>query len=236
MSQQTTSQEKIVKLYEKFFNFQKTFLLGLKELVNDHGMLQQDNDNNARDNASDYSDGKTLENLYNELYEIENKDEMDMVRERINDARNKPAPITEAILENVLHNGSNGDDDTKDDDKLNENNLAISELGNLIPDNPDHEIIDKIIESTPVGDLDSKLPQTDKEAAQSENKETPPPPINALYKLTAYQRNIVVRDLFKQARENMKYLAEHDDIIKQNLDEEIQKESDRLLQVYIDSN
>lgn len=236
MNQQPISQDKIVNLYEKFFTFQKTFLSDLKDLVNDYVELQHNN--KTYDNINNYSDKKTLESIYDELNKIENNDQIDMIRERMNKSRNLSYPINETVLENVLHNQSNDKYIVKDDVKFNENNLATSEIDNLILDNPDHEIIDEPIESKPIKDLDIEPIQFNENNKETNNElqEKMGPPINPLYKISKQQRNNVIRDIFKQASENMKSCAKYDDFIKQNLENEIQKESDRLLQVYIDSN
>lgn len=236
MNQQTISRDKIVNLYEKFFTFQKTFLSDLKDLVNDYDELQHNN--KTYDKINNYSDKKTLESIYDELNKIENNDQIDMIRERMNKSRNQSSPINETVLENVLHNQSNDKYIVKDDVKFNENNLATSEIDNLILDNPDHEIIDETIELKPIKDLDIEPIQFNENNKETNNElqEKMGPPINPLYKISKQQRNNVIRDIFKQASENMKSCAEYDDFIKQNLENEIQKESDRLLQVYIDSN
>lgn len=234
MTQQTISQDKIVNLYEKFFTFQKSFLSDLKELVNDYDELQHNN--KTYDNINNYSDKRTLEDIYDKLHEIENNDQMDMIRERMNKSRNQSYPINETSLENVLHNESNVKYIVKDDVKFNENNLAALEIDNLIIDNPDHEKIDEIIESKPVTDLNIKTTQFNETNEEVLENKKNGPPINPLYKISKQQRNNVIRDIFRQASENMRSCAEYDDFIKQNLEKEIQKESDRLLQVYIDSN
>jgi hypothetical protein len=67
-------------------------------------------------------------------------------------------------------------------------------------------------------------------------KELKQPSINALYKISHKQRKEVIVDLYNTAVINMNEISKYDDEIKNNLEEEIQKEASRLLQVYLETH
>ena len=73
----------------------------------------------------------------------------------------------------------------------------------------------------------------DLEMDQVKEPDNTPPRINALYKVNPTSRKAIIRDIFKEANESIKKLSELDDNYKDNFDNEVQKEADRLLEVYL---
>ena len=74
------------------------------------------------------------------------------------------------------------------------------------------------------------------EPPEEETNKLKPPIINSLYKITPKQRKDVLMEIYNNASENMNELSKYDDDIKNNLDDEINNESNRLLQVYLDTH
>jgi hypothetical protein len=73
----------------------------------------------------------------------------------------------------------------------------------------------------------------DLEMDQIKEPDNTPPRINALYKVNPISRKAIIQDIFKEATESIKKLSELDDNYKNNFDNEVQKEADRLLEVYL---
>jgi hypothetical protein len=73
----------------------------------------------------------------------------------------------------------------------------------------------------------------DLEMVQIKEPDNTPPRINALYKVKPTSRKAIIRDIFKEATESIKKLSELDGNYKDNFDNEVQKEADRLLEVYL---
>lgn len=71
------------------------------------------------------------------------------------------------------------------------------------------------------------------EEKKEKEDEKRPPKINALFRVNPLTRRKLIKDTFIQATENIKKLAELNDKYKDNFDEEVQKEADRLLDVYL---
>jgi hypothetical protein len=67
----------------------------------------------------------------------------------------------------------------------------------------------------------------------SETESLQPPKINALFKVNPQTRKKIIKDTFEQATENITKLAELDKKYKDDFDDEVQKEADRLLEVYL---
>lgn len=63
-----------------------------------------------------------------------------------------------------------------------------------------------------------------------------PPVINALYKVNPKTRNNIIKNIFIDARNNIKKLSELNDDYKNNFDEKVTEEADRLLMVYLKTN
>jgi hypothetical protein len=68
---------------------------------------------------------------------------------------------------------------------------------------------------------------------QIKEPDNTPPRINALYKVNPTSRKAIIQDIFKEATESIKKLSELDEKYKDNFDNEVQKEADRLLEVYL---
>jgi hypothetical protein len=73
----------------------------------------------------------------------------------------------------------------------------------------------------------------DLEMVQIKEPDNTPPRINALYKVNPTSRKAIIRDIFKEATGSIKKLSELDGNYKDNFDNEVQKEADRLLEVYL---
>ena len=71
------------------------------------------------------------------------------------------------------------------------------------------------------------------EMDQIKEPDNTPPRINALYKVNPTSRKTIIRDIFKEATESIKKLSKLDDKYKDNFDNEVQVEADRLLEVYL---
>jgi len=57
--------------------------------------------------------------------------------------------------------------------------------------------------------------------------------ISRLSKFTKLKQNQIIKNIFIKARENMKILAELDKNILDNMEENVNKEADRILEVYL---
>ena len=57
--------------------------------------------------------------------------------------------------------------------------------------------------------------------------------ITRLSKFTTLKQNQIIKNIFIRARENMKILAELDKNILDNMEENVNKEADRILEVYL---
>jgi hypothetical protein len=73
----------------------------------------------------------------------------------------------------------------------------------------------------------------DLEMNQMKEPDNTPPRINALYKVNPTSRKAIIQDIFKEATESIKKLSKLDDNYKDNFDNEVQNEADRLLEVYL---
>jgi hypothetical protein len=73
----------------------------------------------------------------------------------------------------------------------------------------------------------------DLEMDQIKEPDNTPPRINALFKVNPTSRKAIIQDIFKEATESIKKLSELDDTYKDNFDNEVQNEADRLLEVYL---
>ena len=57
--------------------------------------------------------------------------------------------------------------------------------------------------------------------------------VSRLSKFTTFKQNQIIKNIFIKARENMKILAELDKNILDNMEENVNKEADRILEVYL---
>ena len=102
---------------------------------------------------------------------------------------------------------------------------------NNLPEVPPSQLLQSNMDVKP--DMLVKPEVKPEEEKKKENEEKKAPKINALFKVNPPTRRKIVKDTFTQATENIKKLAELDDKYKDNFDEEVQKEADRLLDVYL---
>jgi hypothetical protein len=197
----------------------------------------EDDPNNTEEETleDDISKQITPKQMQTELESIENSSEQEQVWERMQKARSALRELE--YKESVDEKNSPGliSDETSKV-TIKENNLVVETNLNdvLKTDKLSGELTE---------DLDGDPSEKDLDGDPSE-KCSPcvapdmikPPPINALYRINPKQRKEVLMDMYNSAVENMNELSKFDDEIKNNLEEEISKESNRLLQLYLDTH
>lgn len=122
---------------------------------------------------------------------------------------------------------------TENDIPINNKNTVINNIeDNILNDDNDqmaiwHRINTKKNESMPV------LNTIDVPVLNTINVPVVIPVLNPLFKLNRLDRKELLKLIFNNATLNIKKLAELDEKYKKNFDDEVSKESDRLLEFYI---
>ena len=95
----------------------------------------------------------------------------------------------------------------------------------------------KIVEfKEEIHNLDN-IKEEDKEDKEDKEEDViKPPTINALFRITPKERRKVIKDIFMESRRYVTELYKDDDKSVEEINEEVKKQSDRLLQFYIDIN
>ena len=74
------------------------------------------------------------------------------------------------------------------------------------------------------------------ERIKSKKNNISPPTINALFKYSQKERDVILYNMYTTAKENITKLAELDTKYKDNFDYEVNKEADRLLAGFLKAN
>lgn len=194
----------------KVMELQKQRTVELNKLLDELKHLDGETINHKHIHDSLFDNRKLDDKLFNTLHQDESKD--DNYTTLNNDLLNDQDFIWERIRRSQIALEQNQLKDSPEIDDVQEHkgeNTVPHKLNNLIPD------------------LELNI------NTQQEEKETRPPLINALYKVNPTQRKNIIKQLFFEAKENIMKLAELDNKYKENIDDEIQKEADRLLEVYL---
>jgi hypothetical protein len=183
----------------------------------------EDDPNNTEDETleDDISKQITPEQMQTELESIENSSEQEQVWDRMQKAR---STLCELDSEKNI-SGLISDETSKGTVK--ENNLVVeTDLNDVLKKDKLSGELTEDLDGDPV----------EKYSTGVAPDMLKPPPINALYRINPRQRKEVLSDIYNSAVENMNELYKFDDDIKNNLEEEIGKESNRLLQLYLDTH
>jgi hypothetical protein len=171
----------------------------------------------------DFSKQLIPDQIQTELESIENSDEQDQVWNRMQNARLELFQLNsnESASKNII---SELISDKTSEKIVKENNLTVETNLNevLIKDKLSGELNETDIDETRSLEVSSDILK--------------PSFINALHRINPTQRKAILIDIYKSSVENMNELSKFDDYIKNNLEEEINKESNRLLQLYLDTH
>lgn len=204
----------VKKHNDKISQLQEKRLLAIKETMNEVNELSKDNLTRNINYCPD-TDDKLFDELHKQGLQLDsNLDDQDMIWDRIRQSQLGHDPFQPL---RQIQEKEEEEEQEKEQKGIRENNLCV-----------EPEILENV-NITP--DL-----LTDDTQKTEERGELSGPPINALYRINPIQRRTVIKDIFNTATENITKLAELDNKYKDNFDVEVQKEADRLLEVYLQTH
>lgn len=83
---------------------------------------------------------------------------------------------------------------------------------------------------------ESKMPKSDMSSGQPAEQPATAVKVSRLSKFTETKQNQIIKNIYEKAKTNIERLAEIDQGLTQNMEENINKEADRLLQSYLNGS
>jgi hypothetical protein len=83
---------------------------------------------------------------------------------------------------------------------------------------------------------ESKMPKSDMRSGQPADQPATVVKVSRLSKFTEAKQNQIIKNIYEKAKTNIERLAEIDQELSQNMEENINQEADRLLQSYLNGS
>jgi len=216
-----------IKYHQDLINVHTNYIINIKKLISNIKNTDTDSSNICDEayfnNLNNETLNKMIEPEINELDDTDNSidnsisisqsytDGQDMIRDRINNAH-------------IKYNITNGIKEIKTS-QTESNNVEIVNINNKKIENSNKQV-----------DMDKPGIISEQNRTDSDNNNINNTIINKFSKYSSIKKLEILSSLFKTAKLNINKLALLDNSIQCNLNDNIQKEADRLLMVYLSEN